>query len=107
MPGISGKVVLEACQDEAGNAANVPMLQELQLGAPRREQVRKLSTNAGDRRTLEKHLLLIAQGAGVTLHAEALRRGTSLWRRATVRSRWQPSQNLMTLNPEQLMCILV
>jgi len=39
--------------------------------------VRKLSTNAGDRPTLEKHLLLVAQGAGVTLHAEALRRGTS------------------------------
>ncbi len=34
MPGTSGKVVLEACQDEAGNAADVLLLQELQLVHP-------------------------------------------------------------------------
>jgi len=34
-------------------------------------QVRTLSTNAGDKRAPEKQVLLVAQGAGVALHAEA------------------------------------
>jgi len=73
--GTSGKVDLKACEDEAGNAANVPLLHELQHGAPRRKQVRILSTDAGDKRTLEKQVLLVAQGARGTLYAQALRGG--------------------------------
>ena len=49
-----GKVDLQACKDEVGNAANVPLLYELQHGAPRRKQVRILGTDAGDKRTLGK-----------------------------------------------------
>jgi len=62
--------------DEAGNAANVPLLHELQHGAPRRKQVRILGTDAGDKGTLKKQVLLVAQGARGTLPAEALRPGT-------------------------------
>jgi len=71
-----GKVDLQACVDEAGNAANVPLLHELQHGAPRRKQVRILGTDAGDKGTLKKQVLLVAQGARGTLPAEALRPGT-------------------------------
>ncbi len=45
------KVDLQACKNEAGNAANVPLLHDLQHGAPRRKQVRILGTHAGDKRT--------------------------------------------------------
>jgi len=45
-----GKVDLQACENEAGNAANVPLLHELQHGAPRRKQVRILGTNTGDKK---------------------------------------------------------
>ncbi len=41
---------------------NVLLLHAVQHGAPRREHVRKLSTNAGDQRAFKKHLMLIAPG---------------------------------------------
>ncbi len=45
-----GKVQLQACENKTGNAANVRLLHELKHGAPRRKQVRKLSTDTGDKR---------------------------------------------------------
>jgi len=68
-----GKVHLQACDNKTGNAANVPLLHELQHGAPRREQVRRLSTDTGDKMTVKGQVLLIAQGARGTLNAQALR----------------------------------
>jgi len=59
----------------SGNAANVPLLHELQHGAPRRKQVRILGTDAGDKGTLKQEVLLVAQGARGTLPAQALRPG--------------------------------
>jgi len=53
------QVNLEARQDEAGKAINVLLLHAFQHGAPRREHVHKLSTNAGDRRALGRHLLIV------------------------------------------------
>ncbi len=71
--GTSGKVDLQACENEAGNAANVPLLHELQHGAPGRKQVRILGTDAGDKGTVKNQVLLVAQGARGTFHAQALR----------------------------------
>ncbi len=68
-----GKVQLQACENKTGNAANVRLLHELKHGAPRRKQVRKLSTDTGDKRAFKQQVLLIAQGARGTLHAQALR----------------------------------
>jgi hypothetical protein len=42
-----------------------------QDGAPGREKVRILGTDAGDKGTVESLVLLVAQGARGTIHAQA------------------------------------